>query len=124
MPVPEATMNEDTDMVTREYDIGVAWKISLVQAIPEALSMKQLPDLHLWQCIAAADARHHSRSDFSTDYVHEQPPDELALVAGYPLGKIFPLREPIQVVGFFAGSGGLGEGFTSSGNGKRLAIVV
>lgn len=89
MPVPEATMNEDADTITREHDIGFAGKISLMQAIPEALPMKQLPDLHLWQCIAAADARHHSRPDFSADYVHEQPPDELAPVAGYLPGKNF-----------------------------------
>ena len=87
MPVPEATMNEDADTMTREYDIGFAWKISLMQAIPEALPVKQFPDLHLWQCIAAADARHHSRPDFSADYVHEHPPDELASGAGYLLGK-------------------------------------
>ncbi|BBH35642.1 putative uncharacterized protein [Pseudomonas sp. St290] len=98
-------MNEDADTVTREYDIGFAWKISLMQAIPEALPMKQLPDLHLWQCIAAADARHHSRPDFSADYVHEQPPDELAPIAGYLLGKTFPLCEPIQIVDFFVGPG-------------------
>lgn len=117
-------MNEDADIVTTEYDIGFAWKISLMQAIPEALPMKQLPDFYLWQCISAADSRHHSRPDFSADYVHEQPPDELAPVAGYFLGKNFPLREPIQIVDFFTGLGGLGEGFASSGNGKRLNIVV
>jgi DNA (cytosine-5)-methyltransferase 1 len=52
------------------------------------------------------------------------PQTSLPLSQDTPLEKTFPLREPIQVVGFFAGPGGLGEGFTSSGNGKRLAIVV
>lgn len=38
-----------------------------------------------------------------------------------PIGM---LAEPIQVVDLFAGPGGLGEGFTSSGGGKRFEIVI
>lgn len=34
------------------------------------------------------------------------------------------LNKPIQVVDLFAGPGGLGEGFTSSGGGNRFEIVV
>ncbi|MBP5955509.1 DNA (cytosine-5-)-methyltransferase [Pseudomonas anatoliensis] len=34
------------------------------------------------------------------------------------------LAEPIQVVDLFAGPGGLGEGFTSSGGGNRFEIVI
>jgi DNA (cytosine-5)-methyltransferase 1 len=34
------------------------------------------------------------------------------------------LNEPIQVVDLFAGPGGLGEGFTSSGGGNRFEIVI
>lgn len=66
-------MNKDADTMTSEYEIGSAGKISLMQAIPEALSMKQLPDLHFRRCVATADARHHSRPDFSADYVHAPP---------------------------------------------------
>jgi len=71
--VPEAAMNKDADTMTRQYEVGFTGKISLMQAIPEALSMKQFPYLHLWRCIATANARHHSRPDFSADYVHAFP---------------------------------------------------
>ncbi|WP_157283998.1 hypothetical protein [Pseudomonas chlororaphis] len=46
------------------------------------------------------------------------PQMSLPLSQDTSLEKAFPLREPIQIVDFFAGPRGLGEGFASSGNGK------
>lgn len=97
-------MNKDTDTMTSEYEIGSAGKISLMQAIPEALSMKQLPDLHFWRCIATAYARHHSRPDFSADYVHAPPqkkmilflPQDTSLEKLFRLGSQFESWIPLQ----------------------------
>lgn len=71
VPVPEATMNEDAYPVTSQHYIGFAWKILLVQAIPEAMPMQQTPDLDFRRCIATTNASHHARPDFFADYVHE-----------------------------------------------------
>jgi hypothetical protein len=42
-----------------------------VQAIPEAMPVQQPSDPHLRGRIAAADASHHARPDFTADYVHD-----------------------------------------------------
>ena len=83
--MPEAAMNEYADPVARKHYIGSPWKLPRMQAIPEAMSVQQLPDLHLRGCIAAADAGHHARPDFFADYVHEPTPDAPATAAGYNL---------------------------------------
>lgn len=48
----------------------------------------------------------------------------LALPENTPPEPATVLDEPIQVVDLFAGPGGLGEGFSSSGGGKSFEIIV
>lgn len=69
--MPEAAMNKDADPMARKHHIGFPRKIFLVQAIPEAMPMQQPPDPHLRGRVAAADASHHARPDFTADYVHD-----------------------------------------------------
>lgn len=69
--MPEATMNEDADPIAAKHHIWFPWKILLVQAVPEAMPMQKPSNLHLRGCIAAADASHHARPDFTADYVHD-----------------------------------------------------
>lgn len=45
--VPEASMNENADVVARKHNVWPTWKIPRVQSIPEAMLMQQLPDLQL-----------------------------------------------------------------------------
>lgn len=69
--MPEAAVNENADVVAREYDIWLTWKLTRMQAIPEAMFVQQLPDLHLGRCVAATNGGHHARPDLFTDYVHD-----------------------------------------------------
>lgn len=76
MPVPVASVNEYADLVTSKHYVWSSRKAAMVQPIPEAMPMQQLPDFHLRRCIAAADASHHARPDFFADYVHYRFPAE------------------------------------------------
>lgn len=69
--MPEAAMNEYADPMARKHHIGFSREIFWVQAIPEAMPMQQPPNLHLRGSIAAADASHHARPDFTANYVHD-----------------------------------------------------
>lgn len=69
--MPEAAVNENADVVARKYDVWLTWKLSGMQAIPEAMPMQELSDLHLGRCVAATYGGHHARSYLFTDYVHD-----------------------------------------------------
>lgn len=71
MSVPEAALNENAELVTWKHHVWPTRKLSRVQSIPEAMPMQQLPYLQFGRCITAANAGHHPRPDFFTDYVHE-----------------------------------------------------
>lgn len=71
MSMPETAMDENAEFIARKYDVWPTRERPTMQSIPEAMPMQQLPYLHFGRCITAANAGHHPRPDFFTDYVHE-----------------------------------------------------
>jgi hypothetical protein len=56
MPVPETSMNEDSDPVLREYQVGRSGQVAGVQAVAETVRVQIPPDCHFWQGIPRPDA--------------------------------------------------------------------
>jgi hypothetical protein len=63
MTMPEAAMDKHGDAVAGEHDIGRAWEVSAMQAIPVARGEERRANGALGTGIFAADRSHHLGSD-------------------------------------------------------------
>jgi hypothetical protein len=64
MAMPEATVNKKYGSVFGKYDVGFAWKVFDVQAVPEAMGMEKTPYNHFGLGVLAFDLTHVVASGF------------------------------------------------------------
>jgi hypothetical protein len=62
MPMPEAAMHKNGDLVFREDDVRRAWKIASVETKAESLCVKGTPDSQFRDCVSPLNTSHHTTS--------------------------------------------------------------
>lgn len=58
MTVPEATMYEYYDLMSREHHIGIAWYVCSVKSVAEATLVKSAPENHFRFGVLVSDPAH------------------------------------------------------------------
>lgn len=70
MPMPEAAVDKNGDMMTRQDDIGTPRQVADVQSKPEPGTMQSPPKQHLRLRVRRPDSGHHPGPGRSINYVH------------------------------------------------------
>lgn len=72
MPVPEATIYENSRPPPGQDDIGSSRQASVVNQKAETQGVESLTDYHFRFCVFASDASHHAASDFWSHHVNHR----------------------------------------------------
>lgn len=67
--MPKATMDEDRDTMTRQYEIGCAGQTLPVEAESVSESMQQRPHGQFGLCVPRSDLRHQEGTGFCRELV-------------------------------------------------------
>ena len=74
VPVPEASVHEDSCLVSRKDKIGLARQLPVMKPVAETQAVKPSPQHHFRLRIFRSDSRHHPAANFRRNDVSQRQP--------------------------------------------------
>src|SRR5262249_1175956 len=69
VPVPETPVGEDHGSPTREYEVGLAWKLAVMDAEAQAFCVEAFPQDQFRARVRPANPSHHAAADLGRNDV-------------------------------------------------------